>query len=621
MITWSLDNDPLTTVVGRAWAVVKWSLPWTYADVSLLQIVKVITASTISSGRHKFTNTSVDRCVGSDLAMDLLMMPKNRPDSVTVKCTTATVGLLLMAAVAVMATADQEPTQTATTSRGKILMYPYVSVGKNSHIVSFVRLAKILRSRGYHVHLLIGADADAGSWDELDHIFDVVHLYPSANRSDIDYANVMLDLAGKSPYEFVLWITENMLSQCDALLSRPGVLVDMQRERYDLLFTDFVNNCGRIVSDYLNIPTIVHSTVGYFSDTAMFPDMPSFIPVSPMSQLEPGKMSFSKRIENSVEYVVMNTLWYPQFFGRFQSLREKYQMNSSLDVQKSYLRTLVLVRGDFVLDYPRPVMPNVVTIEGVFFDDPKPLPHDIAKFVDGAGSDGIIVVCFGTMIGHLDVKRNELYARVLARFPQRVVWRVTGTRPVSLGNNTLAVDWMPQNDLLRHASTRLFVSHCGLSSTMEAAHNAVPVVAMPICTDGFRNALKLTRAGMAFSLDFKTLTEDSLESAIWKVLNDPRYKRNASRVAALLNDTLVPPRDKFLYYVGYVIRHGGVAHWQADILQTMNNWQLFNYDMAALGLIVIIASLFLAGAMLWLCVKVIWRCSSALKPTNKEHAH
>ena len=98
------------------------------------------------------------------------MMPRARLGSVAVKCTTATVGLLLMAAVTVMATADQEPTQTATTSRGKILMYPYVSLGKNSLIVNFVRLAKILRSRGYHVHLLVGADADAGSWDELDHI-------------------------------------------------------------------------------------------------------------------------------------------------------------------------------------------------------------------------------------------------------------------------------------------------------------------------------------------------------------------------------------------------------------------------------------------------------------------
>ncbi|KAK2186774.1 hypothetical protein NP493_189g02004 [Ridgeia piscesae] len=440
--------------------------------------------------------------------MELTMMPRVRFGYVTVKCTTAMV--MFVATAIAMTTVGRAPTQTATTSRGKILMYPYVSLGleKNSHMINLVRLSKILRSRGYDVHLLIGTDA--GSWNELDQTFNVVHRYPSANASDIDYMKVALGWSSMSAYQLVVWLADKLERQCDALLSHQDILVDIQSEHYDLLFTDFINNCGRIVSDYLNIPTIAYSPAGFMSDAALFPDLPSFLPASPMSRLEPGQMTYLERIKNTVEYVAMNIFWFPQWLGK---------------------------------------------------------------------------------------------------------------RPASLGNNTLAVDWMPQNDLLRHASTRLFVSHCGLSSTMEAAYNAVPVVAMPICTDGFRNALKLTSAGMAFPLDFKTLTEDSLESAIWEVLNDTRYKRNASRVAALLSDTLVPPRDKFLYYVGYVIRHGGVAHWQADVLHTMNNWQLFNYDIAVLGLVVLIAVFFISGGAFWLCAKVVWRCWPVLKLTDKEHAN
>ena len=521
--------------------------------------------------------------------------------------------ILVILSLVATTTVGQTPKPATLSSPGKVLMYP-MTLGQNSHIVNFVRLAKILRSRGYDVHLLFGTDA--GSWNELDQTFNVVHRYQSANASDIESLNWSI----MSAYQFVTWLADKLERQCEALLSHPDLLVDIQRERYDLLIADFIDNCGRIVSDYLDIPTIIYSAPGFIGDAALFPILPTFIPVSPMSTLESGNMTFAERVENVIEYIATVVLWYPRWFGAFQSLREKYQMNSSLNIRKSFLRTLVLVRGDFVLDYPRPVMPNVVTIEGVFSEDPKPLPHDIATFVDGAGSDGIIVVCFGTMIGQLDKRRSEMYARVLAKFPHRVVWRVTGKRPASLGNNTLAVDWLPQNDLLRHASTRLFVSHCGLSSTMEAAHNAIPVVAMPICTDGFQNALKLTRAGMAFWLDFKTLTEDSLESAIWEVLNDPRYKRNASRVAALLNDTLVPPRDKFLYYVGYVIRHGGVPHWQADVLQTMNIWQLLSFDIAALVLIVIITTLFVAGGILCLCVIAIFKYCSEQKPAFKEHA-
>ena len=535
---------------------------------------------------------------------------KVRSGSTIIMCAT----VLLLAITVAMTAADQVPPPG-----GKILMHT-VTLGKNSHVVNFVRLAKILRSEGYRVHLLVGADA--GSYDEMDSAFEVVHRYPSAGKSgsaDIDYVKVTLEWSSMSAYQMAMWLADELLRQCETLLRHPNMLVDIKRENYDLLIADFVDNCGRIVSEYLDIPTIVYSAAGLQCDQAMFPDMPSFIPTY-MSPFEPGKMTFGGRCQNVFEYVTTMVFWNPVWFGTFQSLRQKYHMNSSLDIENSFLRALILVRADFVLDYPKPLMPNVVTIEGIFSDEPKPLPRDLAAFIDGAGSDGIIVVCFGTMIRHLDDRRNELFARVLARFPQRVVWRLTGARPASLGNNTLTVDWLPQNDLLRHAKTRLFVSHCGLSSIMEAAYNAVPVVAMPICTDGFQNARKLSRVGMAFLLDFKTLTEDSLESAIWEVLNDPRYKRNATRVAALLDDKLVSPRDKFLYYVGYVIRHGGAAHWQADVLQTMNKWQLLNYDVVVLVLIIIIFALFIAGGVLWLCVKVTWRCCSALKPRHKEHA-
>ena len=534
--------------------------------------------------------------------------------STTVLCVAA-VSLLATAFVALTA-ADQAPTQTVSRSRGKILIHS-LTLGKNSHLVNFVRLAKLLRSGGYRVHLLVGTDG--GHWDELDKTFDVVHRFPSAGESGtpaIDYLKVALEWSSMTAYEMTVSLADEMWRQCETLLRHPNILADIQREKYDLVISDFVDNCGRIVSEYLDIPTMVYSMSGVQADNAFFPDMPSFIP-NYMSPYGPGEMTFGERLQNVFEYVVSKVVWSHAWFHKFQLLREKYHMNATLDIENSYLRALVLVRSNFVLDYPRPLMPNVVTIEGIFNDDPKPLPRNIATFVDGAGSDGIIVVCFGTMITHLDERRTELFARVLARFPQRVVWRLTGARPASLGTNTLIVDWLPQNDLLRHASTRLFVSHCGLSSVMEAALNAVPVVAMAICTDGFHNALKLRRVGMAFVLDFKTLTEDSLENAIWEVLNEPRYKRNASRVAALLNDTLVPPREKFLYYVGYAIRHNGATHLQAGVLQTLNKWQLFNYDIAVLVFVILSVALFTTAGVLWLCIR---RCWSTLKPAYKEHA-
>ena len=222
--------------------------------------------------------------------------------------------MLVILGLVATTTAGQTPKQETSGSLGKVLMYP-VTLGRNSHIVNFVRLAKILRSRGYDVHLLIGTDA--GSWNELDQTFNAVHQFPSANESDIDYMKVALGWSSMSAYQFVTWLAGKLERQCEALLSHPDLLLDIQRERYDLLIADFIDNCGRIVSDYLDIPTITYSAPGFVGDAALFPDLPSFIPVSPMSTLQSGKMTFAERVENVIEYIATVVLWYPRWFGIF----------------------------------------------------------------------------------------------------------------------------------------------------------------------------------------------------------------------------------------------------------------------------------------------------------------
>lgn len=39
---------------------------------------------------------------------------------------------------------------------------------------------------------------------------------------------------------------------------------------------------------------------------------------------------------------------------------------------------------------------------------------------------------------------------------------------------------MPQQELLAHPKTRLFVTHCGTNGVNEAIHYGVPMVGMPV---------------------------------------------------------------------------------------------------------------------------------------------
>ena len=43
--------------------------------------------------------------------------------------------------------------------------------------------------------------------------------------------------------------------------------------------------------------------------------------------------------------------------------------------------------------------------------------------------------------------------------------------------------WLPQNDLLGHPATRVFLTHGGIHSLYEAVYHAVPMVVVPIGAD------------------------------------------------------------------------------------------------------------------------------------------
>ena len=73
----------------------------------------------------------------------------------------------------------------------------------------------------------------------------------------------------------------------------------------------------------------------------------------------------------------------------------------------------------------------------------------------------------------------------------QIIWKYKGPKPEGFGKNILTLPWIPQNDLLAHPSNRLFVTHCGISSTYEAAIHGVPVVAIPLNLDQPANAEKL----------------------------------------------------------------------------------------------------------------------------------
>ncbi|KAM8898524.1 LOW QUALITY PROTEIN: UDP-glucuronosyltransferase 2B1-like [Spinachia spinachia] len=151
-----------------------------------------------------------------------------------------------------------------------------------------------------------------------------------------------------------------------------------------------------------------------------------------------------------------------------------------------------LVRMDFVFEFPRPTMPNVVYIGGFQCKPSNPLPVELEAFMQSSGEHGVVVMSLGTFVSAVNRQATEAIAAAFAQLPQKVVWRFVG-EPLSLGNNTLLVDWLPQRDLLGHPKTRAFVAHGGTNGTYEAIYHGVPVLGLPLLFDRVVEAKSITK--------------------------------------------------------------------------------------------------------------------------------
>ncbi|XP_042343822.1 LOW QUALITY PROTEIN: UDP-glucuronosyltransferase 2B17-like [Plectropomus leopardus] len=286
-------------------------------------------------------------------------------------------------------------------------------------------------------------------------------------------------------------------------------------------------------------------------------------PVSPIGSELSDKMSFPQRLLNIFifGYTEFQIAYYilPYYVG----LVSKYLGPDADYLSLFQAADIWLMRADFVFEFPRPTMPNVVYMGGFQCKPAKPLPEHLEEFVQSSGEHGVIIMSLGTLIGELPRDLADEIAAAFAKLPQKVIWRYKGKRPATLGNNTLIVDWMPQNDLLGHPKMKLFVAHGGTNGVQEAIYHAVPILGLPLIFDQRDNLLRIEVRGAGKMIDIFSMNEDLL-SAIQEVLNEPSYRMNMQRLSRLHRDQPITPLENALFWLEFVMRHKGAAHLRTE---------------------------------------------------------
>ncbi|XP_073502824.1 UDP-glucuronosyltransferase 1A1-like isoform X1 [Phyllobates terribilis] len=422
----------------------------------------------------------------------------------------------------------------------------------------------------------------------------------------------------KHTYHRIMNTTKLIVAACENFLKNETLIKYLEASNFDAMLSDPVFPCGEIIAEYLSIPSIFFMRGALFSVEqagAQSPSPPSYVPRFFTTYTD--HMTFNQRVKNFL-LTSIESAAYNLFYAPFAHIASDF-LHRDITVLDLFSRaSIILLRIDFVFDFPRPVMPNMIFIGGINCANKKPLNQDFESLVNSSGEHGFVVFSLGSMVSDIPMHKAMDIAEALGSIPQTVIWRYTGKVPSNLANNTHLVKWLPQNDLLAHPKARAFITHAGSHGLYESICNAVPVVMLPLFGDQMDNAKRLESRGAGVTLNVLDMTPDDLFKALDTVINNPSYKENIQRLSTLHLDRPIHPLDLAVYWVEFVMRHKGAPHLR-PAAHDLNWIQYHSLDVFGFLLVVLATILFISfKCCAYTCRRCCGRKSTPKSKSKKE---
>ncbi|PVD32601.1 hypothetical protein C0Q70_08043 [Pomacea canaliculata] len=210
--------------------------------------------------------------------------------------------------------------------------------------------------------------------------------------------------------------------------------------------------------------------------------------------------------------------------------------------------------------------------------------------VHGRCSGGVVIVSFGSFVLDLPDNIVQKFWEVFREIPFKVIFRSNLPSPDK--RKLLTLPWFPQNDLLAHPNTKVFVTHCGSSGQYQALYHAVPMVGLPISFDQLYNAERMRIKNFGMTLDLRSANVSEIASAIKTVATDRIYKDAITHASHLFRVEFGVPAERAAFWLDHVMLYGGAYMRSAG--QEIPLYQFYLMDV--LGFL---------GAMLVICLCVL----------------
>ena len=253
----------------------------------------------------------------------------------------------------------------------------------------------------------------------------------------------------------------------------------LENKEFDIAVVDLMfNECGLALTHRLGIPSVGYWAFSFAGGQQEFTTMPaptSHVP-SFMTTLS-HNMNLVQRTHNTLAKIAERLFMYYYHSLVNQRLQDLCPESPAADQLLGNLDGM-LINTNNILDYPRPQPPTFINIGGIQIKkQPGSLPYQIQEFMDSA-KHGVVLFTMGFIFDSRAVPKSMINRLLSAfeRLPQKVIFKYDSKVPgLVVPSNVLVLPWVPQQAILAHHNTVVFITHCGMHGVLEAIYHQVSV--------------------------------------------------------------------------------------------------------------------------------------------------
>ncbi|XP_045474545.1 UDP-glycosyltransferase UGT5-like [Harmonia axyridis] len=472
----------------------------------------------------------------------------------------------------------------------KILgVFPFLS---KSHYAMGNTLLKEMARRGHEV-TMIAAFEEKGLPSNVS--YRNIKIVTQLDKNDKRPNFFKEDMT--NPYSMTLFLNSAGTMMTNQVFNSPAVKKLLESgEKFDAVIMDqFVDDSCAYFAHHFSANHILLSTT--FANSWVNPLVGNPAPPSVNAELLlefSSSMTFWERLRNTLFYLFGELNRQLYFFPKQNEVIKKNFPNARPLYDYLYNVSLVLVNAHESFNDPLALVPVMKNVGGMHVSPSGKLPSDLQKFMDVA-KEGIVYFSMGSNLRSKDLpdEIKESILRVFAKLKVKILWKWEDETLPGQPANVKLSKWLPQQEILAHPNLKLFITHGGLLSTIEAVHYGVPLIALPVYGDQKLNAATAQQKGYAINIPFAEFEEARFEMALKEMLRNPKYKQNAEQRSKLFHDRPMKPMDEAIYWVEYVIRHHGAQHLRVAALK-LSWYQYILLDVVGFFLAVVIAVLYIS---------------------------